>query len=119
MRFSDTVLGGGIASTSLHRAQSPMPGDAALKLPLYFLGTALLERVRAAAQGQQCDCERKQKGLHLLILGSADFIARRLPVDTLNSEMVILSGAQRSRRVPRRYRKVMQPDSSTSLGMTV
>jgi hypothetical protein len=28
----------------------------------------LFERVRAAAQRQQCDCERDRKGLHLLIV---------------------------------------------------
>jgi len=58
MRFSDTVLGGGIAGTVLHRNQSPMPGNAALKLPLYFLGTALLERVRAACESQPCNRQR-------------------------------------------------------------
>jgi hypothetical protein len=42
------VFGGGIAGPILYLAKSSMPGDAALQLPLQFLATALLERVRAA-----------------------------------------------------------------------
>jgi hypothetical protein len=33
-------------------------------------------------------------------------------------QIVILSGAQRSRRIPWRYREIIHRDSSTSLGMT-
>lgn len=58
MRFSDTVLGSGIAGTAFHRTQSPVPGDAALELPLYFLATAMLERVRAACETQPCNRHR-------------------------------------------------------------
>jgi hypothetical protein len=45
-----------------------LPGDAAPELLLDFLPATVFERVRAAAQCQQRNCERNRKGLHLLIL---------------------------------------------------
>jgi hypothetical protein len=93
-----------VIGLSFHRPQRSLTSDAAPELLLHFLTATLFDRIRASAQGQQCDSERNQKGPHLLILWSADFIARRLRVDTLERETVILSGAQRSRRIPRGYR---------------
>jgi hypothetical protein len=57
-----------IVGRTLQRTERPLPGQAAFQLLLHFLCAPLFERVCAAAQGEQCDCEQKQKGLHLLIL---------------------------------------------------
>jgi hypothetical protein len=59
---------GGIVGSSLQRPKRSLTGDTALELLLHFLCAALLERVRAAAQGQPQHRERKQKGPHPLIL---------------------------------------------------
>jgi hypothetical protein len=57
-----------VVGRSLHWPKRSLTGDAAPELLLYFLPGSLFKRVRAAAQRQQCDCERNQKGPHLLIL---------------------------------------------------
>jgi hypothetical protein len=57
-----------VVGSPLHWPKRSLTGDTATELLLHFMPAALFERVRAAAQGQQCDCERKQKGPHLLIL---------------------------------------------------
>ncbi len=53
---------------SIHWPKCSLTGDTAPELLLHFLSAALFDRVRAAAQGQQCDRERNRKGPHLLIL---------------------------------------------------
>jgi hypothetical protein len=55
-------------SAPIHWPKCPLPGNAAPELFLHFLSAALFERVRATAQGKQCDRQRNRKGLHLLIL---------------------------------------------------
>jgi hypothetical protein len=57
-----------IVGRSFHWPERSLTGYAASELLLHFLPGALFERVRAAAQGQQCDCEHNQKGPHLPIL---------------------------------------------------
>ena len=47
-----------VVGCPFHRPKRALTGDAAPELLLHFLSAALFERVRAAAQGQQCDCER-------------------------------------------------------------
>jgi hypothetical protein len=47
-----------IVGCPFHWPERSLTGDAAPELLLHFLSAALFERVRAAAQGQQCDCER-------------------------------------------------------------
>jgi hypothetical protein len=42
----------------VHRPNGSLTGDAAPELLLYFLPGALFERVRAAAQRQQWNCQR-------------------------------------------------------------
>src|SRR5262249_46914231 len=78
MRLWHAMLRRWIVGCSLHRPERSLTGDAAPELLLHFLPGALFDRIRAAAQGQQCDCERNRKGPHPLILWGADFIARRL-----------------------------------------
>jgi len=68
MRLRHAMLRRWVVRRSLHRPKRSLTGDAALQLLLHFSSGALFERVRAAAQGQQCDCERNRKGPHLLIL---------------------------------------------------
>jgi len=57
-----------IVGCPLHWPKRSLAGDAAPELLLHFLSAPLFERVRAAAQGQQCDRERNRTGLDLLIL---------------------------------------------------
>ena len=57
-----------VVGCPLNWPKRPLPGDAAPELLFHFLSAALFERVRAAAQSQQCDREQNRKGLHLLIL---------------------------------------------------
>jgi hypothetical protein len=47
-----------VVRPSFHWPKRSLTCDAAAELLLDFLPAALFERVRAAAQGQQCDCER-------------------------------------------------------------
>src|SRR5262249_31782965 len=68
MRLRYAVLRRWIVGCPLHWPKRSLAGYATPELLLHFLPAALFERVRAAAQRQQCDCERKQKGPHLLIL---------------------------------------------------
>jgi hypothetical protein len=68
MRLRHAVFRRWIVGSSLHWAKRSLTGDAAPELLLHFLPGALFKRICAAAQGQQCDCEQKQRGLHLLIL---------------------------------------------------
>jgi hypothetical protein len=68
MRLRHAVLRRWIVGSSLHWAKRSLTGYATPELLLHFLPGALFKGIRAATQGQQCDCERKQKGLHLLIL---------------------------------------------------
>ena len=58
MSLRDTVFRCWIVRTSLQRSKRSLTGDTALQLLLHFLRGALLERVRAAAQGQPYDRER-------------------------------------------------------------
>ena len=67
-----------VVGCPVHWPKRSLTSDAAPELLLHFLPGALFDWVRAAAQGQQCNRERNRKGPHLLILWSADFIARRL-----------------------------------------
>ena len=78
MRLRHAMLRRWIVGCPFHWPKGSLTRDAAPELLLHFLPGALFERVRATAQGQQCHCERNQEGPHLLILGRADFIARRL-----------------------------------------
>jgi hypothetical protein len=78
MRLRNAMLCRWIVGSPLYRPKRPLTGNAAPELLLYFLPGALFQRVCAAAQGQQCDCQRNYKGLHLLILWSTDFIATKL-----------------------------------------
>ena len=57
-----------VVGLPFHRPKRSLTGDPAPELILYFLTAALFDWVGASAQGQQCDCERNRKGLHLLIL---------------------------------------------------
>ena len=68
MRLRYAVLRRWIVGCPLDWAKRSLSGYATPELLLHFLPGALFERVRAAAQDQQRDCERNQKGLHLLIL---------------------------------------------------
>jgi hypothetical protein len=62
----------------VHWAEGPLPGYAALKLPLYFPRAVLFKRISAAARDQPCDDEQDRRAFHLLILESEGGIARRL-----------------------------------------
>ena len=62
------MLGRWVVGCPVHWAKGSLTGDAAPELLLHFLPGALFDWVRAAAQGQQCDCEWNRKGPHLLIL---------------------------------------------------
>jgi hypothetical protein len=68
MRLRHAMLGRWIVGCPVHWPNGSLTGDAAPELLLHFLPRALFEWVRAAAQGQQCNCERNRKGPHLLIL---------------------------------------------------
>ena len=78
MRLWHAMLGRWIVGSAFHWPKCSLTSDAAPELLLHFLPGALFDWVRAAAQAYQCDYERNRKGLHLLILRSEDFIARRL-----------------------------------------
>jgi hypothetical protein len=68
MSLRDAMLSSRIARRSLQRAEGPLAGDSALKLPLNFLRGALFERVGAAAQNQACDRKQDRRAFHLRIL---------------------------------------------------
>ena len=68
MCLRHAVLRGWIVRRSLHWSYRSLTGNAALELLLNLTSGALFERVRAATQGQQCNCQRNRKGPHLLIL---------------------------------------------------
>jgi hypothetical protein len=68
MRLWHAVLRRWIVGCPIYWPNRSLTGDAAPELLLHFLPGALFEWVRAAAQGQQCNCERNRKGPHLLIL---------------------------------------------------
>jgi hypothetical protein len=68
MRLRHAMLPRWVVRRPFHWSKASLTGDAAPELLLDFLSTALFERIRAAAEGQQCDRERNRKGLHLLIL---------------------------------------------------
>jgi hypothetical protein len=51
-----------------HRPKRSLTRNTAPELVLHFLATALFDRVRASAQGQQRDCEQNPNRPHLLIL---------------------------------------------------
>jgi hypothetical protein len=52
------MLGRWIVGSPVHRPKRSLTSDAAPELLLHFLPGALFERVRAAAQRQQCNCQR-------------------------------------------------------------
>jgi hypothetical protein len=76
------MLAGGIIGRPLDWAECPLPGYAALKLPLYFLRAAVFNRISAAARAQPCEDEQDRRAFHLLILESEGGIAR--PLASLN-----------------------------------
>ena len=79
MRLRDTMLRSWIAGVAFFWSELALTGDAALELRLHFLRAALFKRV-GATDRETCEYNRDQdrQGAHLLILWSADFIARRL-----------------------------------------
>ena len=58
MRLRHTVFHRRIVGTSLQRPKRSLAGNTAFELLLHFVGGALFERIRAAAQGQPYDRER-------------------------------------------------------------
>ena len=52
------MLRGWVVGCPFHWPKSSLTGHAAPQLFLHFLPGALFDWVRAAAQGQQCDCQR-------------------------------------------------------------
>jgi hypothetical protein len=52
------MLGRWIVGSTVDRPNGSLTGDATPELLLYFLPGALFEWVRAAAQRQQCNCQR-------------------------------------------------------------
>jgi hypothetical protein len=74
--------GGRIIGRPLDWTEGPLPGYAALKLPLYLLGAVFFNRISAAARDQPCDDEQDRRAFHLLILESEGGIAR--PLASLN-----------------------------------
>jgi hypothetical protein len=71
-----------IIGRPLDWAECPLPGYAALKLPLYFLRAAVFNRISAAARDQPSEDEQDPHAFHLLILESEGGIAR--PLASLN-----------------------------------
>jgi hypothetical protein len=67
-----------IIGRSLDGAERPLPGYAALKLPLHFPRAVLFKWISAAARDQPCEDEQRRRAFHLLILESEGGIARRL-----------------------------------------
>jgi len=74
-----------IIGRPLDWAECPLPGYAALKLPLYFLRAAVFNRISAAARAQPCEDEQDRRAFHLLILESEGGIAREAFVKALKS----------------------------------
>ena len=68
MSLWDAMLCGWIARRSLQWADCSLAGHSSFKLPLNFLGGALLEGVGAATHGQACDREQDRHAFHLRIL---------------------------------------------------
>jgi hypothetical protein len=65
------MLIGLIALGAINRPELPLASHAPLQLTLYFLGAPLLKWVGApGCDRRKDDQERKQKGPHLLIVGS-------------------------------------------------
>jgi hypothetical protein len=82
MSLRHTMLACRIFGRPVHWAEGPLPGYAALKLPLYFPRAVLFKRISAAARDQPCDDEQDRRAFHLLILESEGGIAR--PLASLN-----------------------------------
>jgi hypothetical protein len=78
MSLRHAVLACRIFGRPLDWAERPLPGYAALKLPLYFPRGLLFKRISAAARDQQCENEQDRRAFHLFILESEGGIARRL-----------------------------------------
>ena len=82
MSLRHTMLACRIFGRPVHWAEGPLPGYAALKLPLYFPRAVLFKRISAAARDQACDDEQDRRAFHLLILENEGGIAR--PLASLN-----------------------------------
>jgi hypothetical protein len=78
MSLRHAVLACRIFGRPLDWAERPLPGYAALKLPLYFPRGLLFKRISAAARDQPCENEQDRRAFHLFILESEGGIARRL-----------------------------------------
>jgi hypothetical protein len=68
MRLRHTMLRRWVIGRAFHWPKRSLTRNAAPQLLLHFLSGALFDWVRTAAQGQQHDGERNEKGPHLLIL---------------------------------------------------
>ena len=78
MSLGYTMLARWILGRPFEWAKRSLSGHAAFKLPLYFLRTALFERISAAARDQRCDRKQNRHALHPHILEGERGIARRL-----------------------------------------
>ncbi len=78
MGLRHAVLARRIVRRPFDWTKRSLSGHAAFKLPLYFLRTALFERISAAARDQRCDRKQNRHALHPHILEGERGIARRL-----------------------------------------
>jgi len=76
MSLRYTMLARWILGRPLDWTKRSLSGHAAFKLPLYFLGAALFERISTAARNQPCHHEQDRHALHPHILESERGIAR-------------------------------------------
>jgi len=68
MGLGDTMFCGRIARRPFHRTKRSLTRNTPFKLPLNFLGCALLKRIGAAIRREACDHEQDRHAFHLHIL---------------------------------------------------